>query len=271
MRLPTALSVLCLLPAPTFGSQVLFDAHLHYDADHTAQHTPADILTILDRHRISQAAITALPPDHALVLHRIAPERIVPLLGVYRTPGDKQQWWRDETLPAWVASQLTDARWRGVGELHLFAAERHSPVFARVVTLATARGLPLLVHADPVVIDKLFEHAPTATVIWAHAGAYPYPELLRDYLDRYPRLHVDLSVRDERIAPDGNLATDWAWLLIEYKDRFLVGVDTYRAARWDDYGVVVTQIRHWLEQLPTDVAESISRRNAERLFTQTQP
>ena len=85
-------------------------------------------------------------------------------------------------------------------------------------------------HCDPAVIDSLFAHSPNAQVIWDHAGTYPYPQLLRDYLDRYPRLYVDLSVRDERIAPNGELDPDWENLLWEYPDRFLIGVDTSRRA-----------------------------------------
>jgi hypothetical protein len=50
---------------------------------------------------------------------------------------------------------------------------------------------------------NLFDRAPEATVIWTHAGAYPYPPPLRDYLRRYPGLYIDLSVRDQRAAPDG--------------------------------------------------------------------
>jgi predicted TIM-barrel fold metal-dependent hydrolase len=122
-------------------------------------------------------------------------------------------------------------------------------------------------HCDPVVIDALFEHAPDVTVIWAHAGAYPYPPLLRDYLERYPGLHMDLSVRDERIAPSGEIESSWELLLMEFPDRFLVGVDTYSTARWKDYPKAISRTRAWLKQLPPEAAAAISRENAERLFS----
>lgn len=260
-----ALLCLSLLPLPVLG-QRLFDTHLHYDADHSSGLAPADIVAILDRHQIDRAAITARPPEGVLALYRHAPSRFVPLLGVYRTPGDKANWWRDDGLTDWVRTRLADAPWRGVGELHLFAAGRRSPVFHRIVALATERKLPLLMHCDPAVIDALFEQTPEATVIWAHAGAYPYPDLIRDYLDRYPRLYVDLSVREARIAPGGVLADDWEWLLLERSDRFMVGVDTFRAERWANYGEVAARIRGWLGQLPDEVARRIARGNAERLF-----
>ena len=191
------------------------------------------------------------------------------MLGVYRTPGEKETWMYDVSLPARIEQALAEGPWRAVGELHLFAEDRRQPVFMRVVQLATSRGLPLLLHCDPAVIDALFEQAPDATVIWAHAGAYPYPPLLRDYLERYPSLYLDLSVRDQRVAPSGQLDPEWELLLLEYSERVMVGVDTYRTDRWHAFAEVVSQIRHWLDQLPEQVSDALAYRNAARVYGQT--
>ena len=160
----------------------LFDAHLHYNATDATQYSPQQIIASLERNGIEQAVVSGTPASHTASLYRQAPRRIVPLLGVYRSRDDKIAWPDDATLPERVEAELDRGPWRGIGELHIFAEQRRSPVFLRIVELATARGLPLLMHCDPVVIDTLFDHAPDATVIWAHAGAYPYPSLLRDYL-----------------------------------------------------------------------------------------
>jgi len=244
----------------------LFDAHLHYNAEDAAIYPPQEIVRLLQANRVEGAFVTSRPPDLALSLHQQGPDLILPMLGVYRNASEKQRWVHDAELPDRVEQALASGIWRGVGELHIFASERHNPVFLRIVELATSHGLPLQMHCDPAVIDALFEHAPKAKVLWAHAGAYPFPPLLRDYLDRYPGLYVDLSVRDQRIAPRGELSPSWEWLLMEYSDRFLVGVDTYRTDRWGDYAGVVARIRHWLTQLPDDVAEAIAYRNAHSLF-----
>jgi predicted TIM-barrel fold metal-dependent hydrolase len=124
-------------------------------------------------------------------------------------------------------------------------------------------------HCDPAVIDALFEQVPEATVIWAHAGAYPYPPLLRDYLERYPGLYIDLSVRDQRIAPDGQLDPQWELLLLAYPGRFMVGVDTFSAERWHAFAEVANRIRNWLAQLPAEVSDAIAYRNAARVFGQS--
>lgn len=244
----------------------LFDAHLHYNAGMAVRFAPAQVIATLEAAGVTRAAVTGQPAEQALELYDAAPGLIVPLLGVYRAPDDKQRWTEDGGLPARVEQALRDGPWRGIGELHLFAPQRRSPVFLRVAALAERHGLPLLLHCDPAVIDSLYEHSPNVRVVWAHAGAYPYPALLRDYLDRYPGLYVDLSMRDDRVAPGGTLDPDWETLFWDYPDRFLAGVDTFSAARWGVYGAAVARIRHWLGQLPEAVADGIAIRNAARVF-----
>lgn len=244
----------------------LFDAHMHYDAEDAGHLTPQQIIRILDQNNIRHAAVTSSPPRLAKRLYQEAPERIVPILGVYRNAGDKRNWPRDETLPARIEAGLEEGGWRGIGELHLFADDRHSPVFRRIVELAGQYELPLLLHADPAVIDTLYGMAPDQPVVWAHAGTFPYPDLVADYLRRYPALCVDLAVRDDRIAPGGELRDDWYALFLAYPDRFMIGIDTYSPTRWQDYAAVVDRIRQWTGQLPGDVATRILYTNAAAMF-----
>jgi predicted TIM-barrel fold metal-dependent hydrolase len=161
---------------------------------------------------------------------------------------------------------LDQGQWHGLGELHVFAEHRQSEVLLNIVSIAAERKLPLLMHCDPAVIDSIYEHRPDVRVIWAHAGVYPYPQLLQDYLERYQQLYIDLSVRDERIAPQGRLDPEWEKLLWSYPDRFMVGVDTYSAGRWKQYDVVAANIRSWLAQLPAEIASKIAYHNAVQVF-----
>ena len=139
-------------------------------------------------------------------------------------------------------------------------------MFRRIIELAQRYKLPLLLHADPAVIDTLYEIAPEQRVIWAHAGTFPYPDLIADYLRRYPMLSVDLSVRDDRIAPHGELRDDWYELFITHPDRFMIGIDTYSLSRWQGYSKVAEQIREWTRQLPEDVASRLIYENAAEVF-----
>ena len=257
---------LASLFASTLAAEPLFDTHLHYNARDAEHLSPQQILTVLDRNSIQYALVTGMPARLALELHQQAPARILPLLGVYRSTADKETWARDAGLPPRIETQLKQGGWRGIGELHLFARDRHSPVFAKIIELAQHYRLPLLLHADPAVIDTVYEQAPGHSVIWAHAGTFPYPDLIADYLTRYPALRVDLSVRDERIAPDGLFRDDWYELLVRYPDRFMVGVDTYSLSRWHSYDETAADIRQWLRVLPADVATRLAYGNAAALF-----
>jgi hypothetical protein len=55
-------------------------------------------------------------------------------------------------------------------------------------------------------------------------------------------------------------------LFSDYPQRFLVGTDTYSPRRWAEITDLVAEARHWLAQLPADIAEHIAYRNADRLF-----
>jgi hypothetical protein len=239
---------------------------MHYSANDAEHYSPRRIVDTLDRNEIKYAVVTGTPASHTATLYQQAPERIVPLLGIYRTPADKATWPQDTSLPSRIEAQLDQATWRGIGELHIFANDRHSPVFQQIVRIASQRQLPLQIHADPAVIDTLYDIAPSQPVLWAHAGTFPYPDLVADYLQRYPALSIDLSVRDDQIAPNGRLNDDWYELFLRFPDRFMVGVDTYSRSRWKDFDSVVESIRTWLAQLPDEVARRLAYDNAAAFF-----
>lgn len=269
-----ALSLPFTLPVLAYGQnspaqdpdQPFFDTHLHYNSADAKLFSPADIISRLQQNGVSYAAVTSTPAEHSLALYQQAPQQIIPLLGVYRSPADKISWVNDVKLPDRLATQLKQGPWRGIGELHIFAENRHSPVFNQVIQLAREHQMPLFIHGDPAVIDTVYQIATGITVIWAHGGTFAYPDLLADYLQRYPALMVDLSVRDSRIAPQGRLDDAWYQLFIHYPGRFLLGVDTYAPGRWQNYADALARIRHWLNQLPEDIALQMAYENAIKVY-----
>jgi len=261
--------LLFLLMALQIGATPLFDSHLHYTEENAQHFNPQAVIDLLDKNIIPYAAITGIPSAHMKELYHLAPERIIPILGAYRHGTDKLSWIKDKELIPYLENELKRGYWHGIGELHIFAADRHSIVFKQVVTLASKWELPLLIHADPAVIDKLYEIAPNQPIIWAHAGTYPYPDLISDYLQRYPNLTIDVSMRDEIIAPNGIINDDWYELLVTHPNQVIVGVDTYSTSRWDIYNIAVKRIRNWLSQLPNEIAFEIAFANAAKLYKKT--
>ena len=264
------LIILSLLSLVMFQSSAvavpLFDTHLHYSKADAEIYSPADVIKLLDKNEIAFAAVTGTPSSHVIDLHRYAPGRIIPLLSIYKKQKDKSRWYHDESIPALVEKELKRGIWQGIGEIHIFTRNRNSPVFKKIIEIATTHDLPLLIHADPAVIDMVFTISPKLKVIWAHAGKYPYPELVSDYLERYDSLSVDLSMRDERIAPSGELSDEWYELFVNHPDRFILGVDTYSSSRWEDFDSAVLTIRRWLSQLPEDVRVKLAYENAAAIY-----
>ncbi|MFP4639891.1 MAG: amidohydrolase family protein [Guyparkeria sp.] len=264
------LAAILLLAAalPVTAQTPLFDAHLHYQADQRAEIPPEAILATLEENGIEHAVVTSTPPENTRVLHELAPERIVPFLGVYRDAADKPAWMHDETLPDRVEAWLEEGDWRGIGELHIFASDRDSPVLERLVEIAAERHLVLMIHGDLAVIDRIFAIEPDSQVLWAHLGDQPDPTVLRAALARHPHgLFIDTSVRDERfLDADGDLLPEWRALFVDHPNRFVVGVDTYSLKRWQRFDDAARTIRQWLDQLPPSVARRIARENARELL-----
>lgn len=244
----------------------MIDAHAHYAQPDADAFSPDALLATLDAVGVRRMAVTGAPPERAQTLYRRAPDRILPMLGVYARDTHKGNWVRDAALPARVAAMLESGRWAALGELHLFAADARAPVFEALVKLAAAHDLVLLLHGDAEIIARAFEIAPNLRVLWAHLGTDPRPEVLAPLLARYPNLWIDTSVRDERIAPGGRLLPEWRALFERHPDRFVVAVDSFSTHRWRRYGEVVETIRAWTAALPADLRDHLLHDNAARLF-----
>ena len=246
----------------------LFDAHSHYTAADARQWDAAAIMEWLDAAGVSHAAISGTPWPLARDLHAHAPTRIIPLLGVYESEADKARWMHDPTLPSRVAALLASGHWAGIGELHLFARDAGSDVFAALVRLAERHGLMLLLHGDEQIVDRAFEVAPDVRVLWAHLGTVPEPDVMTRVLQRHAEraLWIDTSVRDDRIAPGGRLRPEWRHVFETHPERFVVAIDAFSPRRWERYGEIAHHIRQWTGDLPPAIQDRLLRRNAEDLF-----
>lgn len=246
----------------------MIDAHGHYTRADAAAFAPADIVAKMDATGVRRLVVSGTPPEMAQVLHRHAPTRFAPFLGVYTSDLGKALWMHDRALTERVRAQLASGHWVGLGELHLFAPQAGSPVFAALVRLAAEHRLILLIHGDAAVVDRAFALDPQARVLWAHLGTEPEPDAVDAVLQRHVgrALWVDTSVRDERIAPGGVLLPSWRALFERHPERFVVAVDAFSTRRWGRYGDVVAGIRTWLDGLPPALARRLRHDNAAALL-----
>lgn len=260
--------LLTLMSGAASAAPPVFDAHLHYRPAMLETFDIADVSRSLASNNVQSALIMA--PEGELIrrLQAGTQARIVPFLEMSRRLGRKMDWMYTEDLADRIATLLdaSEVQWRGLGEFHIQADDRFAPGFEALLELAVARDLPVMIHGDPAVIDHAYAIQPEVRILWAHAGSYAYPPLVEDYLERHPRMNMDLSMRNPRINPDGQIDDAWFELFLNHPDRFMIGVDTFSASRWTRFTEVMDQTRAWLDQLPADVARAIAFDNAERLF-----
>ena len=135
-----------------------------------------------------------------------------------------------------------------------------------IAQLAERNGLWLHAHSDAAAVEHLFSHAPSLTIVWAHAGMSTPPAEIGRMLERYPRLFAELSYRYE-VAAGGIVEPVWRDLFLRFPDRFIYGTDTWIPMRWNTVIPLARAARDWLSDLPSEVAENIAYRNAERIFS----
>jgi hypothetical protein len=245
----------------------IFDAHLHYNWE-PAPHIPLEgVLTLFRQQNVTGILATSRPNDGTRALYEAKPKDlwVVPFIRPYRVRSDIQSWMNDPSIQDLIESEYKQGYYQGVGEFHLNGKAAATPWVKRTVDFAAERNLYLHAHADDEALEILFAHNAKSRIIWAHTGFSTPPEKVEAYLKRYPSLWCELSYR-YGITSGYTLAPEWKSLFERYPDRFLLGSDTWIDERWDSYGAIMAEYRHWLAQLPQGVAEKIAFRNAEALF-----
>src|SRR5262249_54227456 len=150
-------------------------------------------------------------------------------------------------------------RYRGIGEVHLYAGQATRPVVAEVARLALERGLFLHAHADAGPVEELLAAYPDNRVLWAHAGMSAPPTTVAALLDRYGgRLWVELALRYDVVAADGRVDAAWRALFERYPDKLMVGTDTWITPQWTRLPELKAAEQAWLQQLPSDLAERLA-------------
>jgi len=273
------LSVLALaacIASPAIGEELpLFDGHIHYSVGSPERYPPEEVIRILDAAGITHALLSSTPNDGTRMLYAKYPERFIPELRPYRNTRDfetwaveRASWYRDPETVTFIEQELERGIYRGIGEFHADGDEAATPEMRAIAQLAERKGLWLHAHSDAAAVEHLFSHAPSLTIVWAHAGMSTPPAEIGRMLERYPRLFAELSYRYE-VATGGIVEPVWRDLFLRFPDRFIYGTDTWIPMRWETVIPLARAARDWLSDLPPEVAKNIAYRNAERLFSIT--
>ena len=262
-------------PSPTPSVLPIFDAHMHYSRESWAAYPPEKIQALLDSVSVSAGLVSSAPDEGTFRLKAVLGDRVIPMLGPYRNGADVFSWTRDGTILPYVESAYRAGMHRGFGEFHLNVGQITLPAVKNVIAFAQQHALFLQPHADARAVAELLDYVGSdQIVLWAHAGVTATPEQIDTLLAKWPKLSVELSLRND-VAPQGQLDPKWRALLLKYSDRFMVGTDTWTVGgsytgneRWDAYADIVNGIRGWLMQLPDEARAGIAYRNAERFLAQ---
>jgi hypothetical protein len=286
----TLLALLLSLPLPARALPPFADTHVHYKWNQREVTSAEEAVRILRDNNTVLAVVIGTPAEHALKLHRLAPQRIIPIWSPYMAPGDWSTWSFDKSVLERARSALASGQWYGIGELHLisgFTPAWETPVISGLMELAIEHAVPVLLHTEyssPRQLTGLCLAQPELKIIWAHAGAILTPAQVDEVMAACPAVRVELSARDPwryvdnpMTGRDGQLLPAWRRLIERYPDRFLVGSDPVwpveRLDSWDEadtgwqqYGRFVEFHRSWLQALPPELEEKLRLTNALRLF-----
>jgi hypothetical protein len=267
----------------------LADVHLHWKWNQKEITSAEQAIAALRENHVELAVVTGTPPELALELEELAPDLVIPIYGIYRTPEEWSQWHQDSQLLERVRQALQTGRYQGIGEIHMiggFISDWKNPQIGGLFKLAAEFDVPVMVHTEFSRADYLLgfcQAHPATRFLWAHAGSILPPSEVARALTSCPNLWVDLSARDpwrhlaRQIDDNGSLKPDWRELVVRHADRFMIGSDTVwpveRLNPWDepDSGwqklhLFLAFHRGWLNELPEEIALKIRYSNAHDFF-----
>lgn len=242
----------------------LFDAHIHYSHDAVIKVPPEKAAKVLREAGVKYALVSSSDDDGTQRLLAAAPEIVVPALRPYRRRGEIGSWMHDPTVIDYVENRLARFKYKALGEFHAYGDDVETPVLQRMIALAKQHDLLLHAHSDADAVERIFRSWPQARVLWAHSG-FDSPDKVRETLRRHKNLWSDLAFRSEQASAD-KVDPQWLAAFEEFPDRFMIGTDTFAPERWYYIKEHAAYSRAWLASLPTELAQNIGYRNAEKML-----
>lgn len=267
------------------ASETFADSHIHFNWDHRAETSAAEVVEILKQHNVGLTIVAGTPSELALELREEGGDWIIPFFSPYIHETGKQDWYKDEEVLRRAADGLQKGLYFGIGEVHFmngFQPKTDNDIFLKLIALAKRYDVPMLIHIDSgneVTFQRLCEANPKVRMIFAHAGGNLRPAHIEKILNACDNVWIDFAARDpwryDGISKeDYTLLPEWKTLVLKYSDRFITGTDpVWKVTRWstwdtDDEGWTHYQKLYdyhwaWLNDLPEDVRRKIAWENTQ--------
>ena len=245
----------------------IYDGHIHYNKT-IWKRLPAEAAVghLVDSD-IQRAIVSSTPAEGTEALYRVAPERIIPFIRPYRSTRDVQTWHHNPEILDYIRGKAKTGIYRGFGEFHMWHEHLDGQsIVPQLMQIAAEQNWAISAHTDKQAIISLIEMQPMVNVIWAHCGFDIPAAEIQSLIESYPRFYCEMSLYEKLLDEDDNLFPEWKLLMEKHPDRFMVGVDTYKDARWGEVADHVKLIQEWLAQLTPNAATKIARDNIARLF-----
>lgn len=204
--------------------------------------------------------------------------------------------------------KLKDKKVYGIGEVlvrhwayanegkigqHAEIDKRFDTLFIRqIAAVAMKHQVPMVIHMEgyPELVNDLntvLGELPSLKLVWAHGCGRSGSEVIRKLLTRHANLYCDLS----NMTNTGGYGSGWPKeesftnqfeakgvfhepykkLILDYPDRFFVGMDVAHQSRWtmengNTFEKRVTRTRELLSTLPEQVAKKLAHENAIAIY-----
>lgn len=161
-----------------------------------------------------------------------------------------------------------------------------------IATVAIRHDVPVVIHMEgyPHLVRELgivLNEQPRLKLVWAHGCGRSSPDILRELLAQHRNLICDLSNMTNtggygsgwpkaeaftaKMEIAGKFLEDYKQLILDYPDRFFVGMDVAHQSRWtmtqgNTFERRVERTRALLSQLPVEVAEKLAFKNVIAIY-----
>jgi Tat protein secretion system quality control protein TatD with DNase activity len=166
-------------------------------------------------------------------------------------------------------------------------------VFMRqIASVAIRHNVPVVIHMEAYPdlvhqLERVLKELPLLKLVWAHGCGRLNPQKIRELLESNSALYCDLSnmtntggygsgwpraeLFTSKMEVDGVFLEPYKKVILDFPDRFFVGMDVAHQSRWvmqegNTFEKRVQRTRELLGQLPIETARKLAFENAMEIF-----